>query len=371
MPPLKCIIKFTPAFLYLLFFTSVGWGLEEREQFCKIISEKTSWKLEGERSLYTPLTLAKYSPKAAPIFLEYGFDHLTCQEFTSGQEKVRMELYEMVDSPAAYGVFTCFRDPESKPTTRTGTEGEKNKYGLSFYKGKFYLRLTCVVDRGGCVSRLPEFAKTISDLLPGSPLLPTVAKKLPTEQRIPQSEVFLMGGLALDRFLPLKGQDPFGLGVGAEAAYARYATDLESASLLVIYYPNQQLARKFLEAGYHEFSVQRPGQPIYFKRDGPLVTLVYDTTSPELATTLLDKIGFVSLVTFDPKVNPLSIAQVLLNIFIFCGVMLGLTLAAGILFGIVRIFVKKYFPGKVFDREEDVRVIRMDLSTKKPPPTQP
>ena len=89
------------------------------------------------------------------------------------------------------------------------------------------------------------------------------------------------------------------------------------------------------------------------------------SNSAELATALLDKVSYVSTVSWDPKVEPRSIGQVMMNIFIFCGIMLATTFAAGFVFGIVRICVKRLFPGKVFDRPENMEVIRLNLNAKK------
>ena len=160
-------------------------------------------------------------------------------------------------------------------------------------------------------------------------------------------------------------KDPFGLSTGAEAAVAKYEqVGGESATLLLIHYPTQQLARRFLEAGYQQYSSQHPDRPAFYKRDGPMVVMVLASNSPELATTLLEKVSYVSIVSWDPKVEPPNIGQVMINIFIFCGIMLGITFTAGFTFGIARIVIKRFFPGKVFDRPESMEVIRLHLDEK-------
>ena len=368
---LKYVVRIAPVFLCLIPCIAGGQEQHSVEKLSKLIQEETPWKTDRTQNDYTPLTLPQFSPDKAAVYLEYGFVRLSTQVLSLGAEHVQLELYEMIDAPAAYGVFSFFRETKSKPAKKIGTEGESTADSLNFQKGKYYVRLTCIQGTRSCISHLFELGQLISNRLPDSSVLPAVVKKLPKQERVPQSEVFLMGPTALDRFMPLKGNDPFGLNVGAEAAFARYEAGPESASVLLIDYPNQQLAKKFLEAGYHEYSTQKPGHPIYFKRDGPLVTLVMDTSSPEFATSLLDKIGYVSLVIFDPKVQPVNIARVMLNIFIYCGVLLGITLAAGILFGLVRVIVKRYFPGKVFDRDVTAKVIQLDLEMKEHPLEHP
>ena len=95
-----------------------------------------------------------------------------------------------------------------------------------------------------------------------------------------------------------------------------------------------------------------------------MVVMVLASNSPELATALLDRVSYVSIVSWDPKVDPPPIGQVMLNIFIYCGIMLAITFAAGFAFGIIRILIKWLFPGKVFDRPKNVEVIRLKLDHK-------
>ena len=67
-----------------------------------------------------------------------------------------------------------------------------------------------------------------------------------------------------------------------------------------------------------------------------------------------------------PKNN---LANLLLNIIILCGIILGLMLVAGVAFGGVRILIKRIFPDRVFDRPEAMEIISLHLSEESPKPT--
>jgi hypothetical protein len=45
-------------------------------------------------------------------------------------------------------------------------------------------------------------------------------------------------------------------------------------------------------------------------------------------------------------------------------IMLAITFAAGFVFGMIRILIRWLFPGKVFDRPENMEVIRLNLDHK-------
>ena len=57
--------------------------------------------------------------------------------------------------------------------------------------------------------------------------------------------------------------------------------------------------------------------------------------------------------------------SVLKNIFAGTMVFCGFALVMGVAFGGVRVVTKRFFPGKVFDRPEDMEVLQLGLSGKR------
>ena len=95
--------------------------------------------------------------------------------------------------------------------------------------------------------------------------------------------------------------------------------------------------------------------------------LVAYTKSRALATALLDQVHYETQVTWnEPRfrlTNP-NIGQVIIGTIIGTGVILLFALVAGIAFGGVRLVVKHFFPGKVFDRAPHVDIIQLGLTSK-------
>lgn len=340
--------------------------LADTSRVITAIQEKSSWKVLGEAGAFDASTLSGHRHQDSGIFLEYGFSELTSWHLANSQGRsLTLDLYEMIDSPAAYGVFTFLRKAANEPLSGIGNIAASGPQEVSFQQDRYYVSL-----RAADSMRLPresllELARVISQSLPNRFSMPPVAEKLPAENRVPHSEKFVMGAAALEELIPMGASDPFGLSTGAEAALAKYQSAAETATLLLVHYPTQQLARKFLDAGYAQYAARYPNQPVFYKRDGPMVVLVLASNSPELATSLLDQVSYVSMVSWDPKVEPPTIGQVMVRIFMFCGIMLAMTLVAGLLFGLIRILIKRLFPGKVFDRPKNMEVIRLNLDLKK------
>jgi hypothetical protein len=61
---------------------------------------------------------------------------------------------------------------------------------------------------------------------------------------------------------------------------------------------------------------------------------------------------------FDRKNN---VANLLVNVIFLIAIILGFSLVVGIAFGGIRLVMKRLYPGRVFDRPEDVELIQLGL----------
>jgi hypothetical protein len=325
------------------------------------VQKETGWKAAREARIYDSKSLAHLRSKDAPIFDEYGFKQVIVQEFEKDGRSILCELFEMEDVTAAYGVFTFLRSGTAKSLQGMGHLGEQKDSSVSFMQNRYYVVVSSEVPSRSESPTLLRIAQVVSQALPKAFQLPPIVGRLPLGNLVKGSEFFFLGFRALNQKLPIGNSDIFGLANGTEAVMAEYHFPGDSAKLMLIYYPTQQLARKYLGSGYHTYMAQHPNQSLFFKRDGPQVALVLDAKSAEIATSLLDKISYVSTVSWDPKAQPIPVARMMLNIFIYTGVMLGLTLGAGLLFGLIRVLLKRFYPNRFFDRPEVMDIIRLNL----------
>jgi hypothetical protein len=325
------------------------------------LQKVTQWKAVGASRSYNSKSLADLRPKDAPIFNEYGFKRAVCQDFEQNGDSISVELYEMEDVSAAYGIFTFLRSGNARSLQGVGHLGQQQDAVISFMQNSYFVTLRSEARASRVQPILLKMAQAISRALPKAFMMPPIVARLPKQNLAKGSEFYALGSLALSQKLPLGNKDIFGLADGAEAVVADYQFAEDRARLLLIYYPTQQLARKYLESGYKAYTVQNPHQSVFYRRDGPQVALILGARSAENATSLLERISYVSTVSWDPKAQPLSVARMMLNIFNYIGVMLALTLAAGLLFGVIRILLRRFFPGRFFDRPEIMEIIRLNL----------
>ena len=335
----------------------------ELETLLQRLSRETGCGPLGPLTRHTLSDPAAIEPAEARILAEYGFHDLSRQKLRCRSRSLEIQIYRMLDAPAAYGLFTLFRKPDSRVPEGFPRLAEESDQWVAFAQSRLYVRIRRPALPGGRAAAL-AVGRFLAQALPADWALPSLVDYLPRQHLVAGSEVFFMGHRALSLKVPLGQEDLFGLAHGAEALLGDYRTLNGTARLLLMIYPTQQLAGKYLQSGYRALMRQHPDWQVFYKREGPLVVMVLDSTDPEIASSFLDKVSYVSSVSWDPKAEPLSVGRMMLSVFFYVGAVIGITMVAGVMFGLLRLLISWLFPGKIFDREETYEVIRLKL----PPP---
>ncbi|MBN2572132.1 MAG: hypothetical protein JXA68_08395 [Ignavibacteriales bacterium] len=79
------------------------------ESVYTVVSEKFTgyyWEQEGEENFYVGEELFDYINGGADVYLEYGFKQVMVAKYKNGRNKVYIDIYEMYDSSAAFGIFS-------------------------------------------------------------------------------------------------------------------------------------------------------------------------------------------------------------------------------------------------------------------------
>ena len=351
-----------------------------------------------------PEQVERVAGERVAVLREYGLTSAEQREYTQGQQAASVTLYRMVDPSAGYGAFTTLRDPQMQPVDLGDSVSfaTATRDRVLFVVGNLVLVVSAPDQRPGDAA-LTEIAAMllpradarpyplIGGYLPRSSIVPgseryvlgpdSAAVALPARLAIvPGSERYVLGPRALRAALPwvpATGEDWMGFGKSAEAIVARYRTsgqaeDREMALLLAIY-PTQQVAADQFGglAKWMALNVepaQANGRTVVFgTRSSALVALVFGAESRDMANTLLSQIHYRSIVTWNEPSYELTdprISTIIVGVFEGTGLIMLLAIAAGIGFGGVRILVKVFLPGRVFDRDAQVEILQLGLGSK-------
>jgi hypothetical protein len=98
------------------------------------------WEASGPIRQYVADNLYEYKDGAADGYLIYGFARMRSIDCKSGGDTLTIDVSEMTDADAAYGLFTANRDPRL-PIAKIGMGGQIQAQSALFAQGKYYVEI--------------------------------------------------------------------------------------------------------------------------------------------------------------------------------------------------------------------------------------
>ena len=329
------------------------------------------WQVSGPVAKSTDPATADAANAA--VLKEYGFERLEKAKYTRDDGRtleVKVAVFE--DASGAYGAFTFYRTQEMLEE-KVGAQGGSLGNRVLFFQGNVLVDAVFSKVTAMSAAELRELAGTIPQLRGSTAKLPTLRNYLPMRGYQKNSEKYATGPAALDRLNAPLASSVVDFKSDVEVVLAKYAAQAGDATLMLIEYPTPQIAAEKLRQidAAHQVTAQQPGVasimdvgPFFDKRTGPIVAIASGPLSRREAEAMLGAVSYDADVTWNENTyldKKNNLANLLFNVIVLCGVVIGLALVAGIGFGGVRILLKKIFPGKVFDRPEEMEIISLHL----------
>ncbi len=267
------------------------------------------------------------APPDPALFEEYGFDQAEKAEYG----KLTVAAWRFRDTTGALAGFQYLRPQDAKPCdvakVAACTPGE-DMIAQGNYVLQFSGKKPKPVEFNLFLAHAPRYEQ--------SPL-PTLPGFLPENGLIPNSERYILGPVALERYG--KGVPPSDVAfhLSAEGEYARYKGRNSEFGLLLFTYPVPNMARDQADA-----LRKVPGAIV--KRTGPLVAVVMNPPNADDAERLLSRLNWEATVTMNqiPERNQaIGWARALLNMFLLTGVILVFCVVSGVLFGAFRVLRRR------------------------------
>ncbi len=305
----------------------------------------------------------------AGLLREYGFKDFERATYERDGRRMTVKAARFADASGAYGAFTFYKTPEML-NEKWGDQGAYLNERVLFYRGNVLVQATLDKITAMSAAEVRELGENVPLPEGAARNLPTLPQYLPRQAYVKNSAKYVMGPAALAAIGSPVQADQVQFTRGAEVALAKYSTSNGTATLMLISYPTPAIAGERLRA--LEALSQNPtpqadttlAAPFTLKRSGPLVAIAAGQISPAEAKSLLASVNYDADVTwnentsFDKKNN---VANLLVNIILLIFILIAFALVVGVAFGGVRLLVKKLYPGKVFDRTEDMEIIQLRI----------
>jgi hypothetical protein len=265
-----------------------------------------------------------------PLWDEYGLKEAETAVYENGAGKLTATVWRFQDATGAMAAFDWQRPADSSPS-KAAVQAAETPKGLLFVHGNYLLSLSGYKPAGADLDALKGSLAHVDT----SPL-PVLTGYLPSGQLVPNSNRYILGPLALQKFESRVPPSVAAFRFGTEAASGVFRSPKGDTTLAVFNYPTPQIAMQQLP----EFQ-KIPGAAV--KRSGPLIAVVVSPPDPDFAEHLLAGVRYQAEVTRDEYVPTRrdNIGDLILNIFVLIGILMGFSAVAGLAVGGVRTWIRR------------------------------
>jgi len=278
------------------------------------------------RTLKTEVQAAQ--PKDSALFEEYGF--------AAGEQArygpVQVAAWRFRDSTGAMSAFQSMRSPDAKPS-KLDRVAAADAGGAILQHGNYVIQFQ---------GRQPTEVELVR-IIQGLPMysdasLPVLSTYLPPDGLISNSERYITGPVALQRFNPGVPPSTAAFHLSAEAQYGRYRGNGGDFGLAIFNYPTPAMARQ-QAASFQKL------QGAMVKRAGPLVAVILNPPNADAAERVIDKVTYEASVTQNetaPGTEVRSFARAFLSMVTLAGIIIAFCLISGLLFAGSRILSRRF-----------------------------
>ena len=137
-----------------------------QEQPLAVVPDIAGFRKMGEARRYTRENLYEHVDGHAEYFISAGFQGLTVTEYVAAGSKttqagIQAEVFDMGKSIQAFGVLADESGENPRPVP-VGTMGYKTSGGVSYIKGRYYVKISALSPKAPVIKFAKGFAETLS-----------------------------------------------------------------------------------------------------------------------------------------------------------------------------------------------------------------
>ncbi len=205
-------------------------------------NDHAGWQKSKQAQKFPKAALFNHIDGGAEIFLEFGFEELTVQDYKKVNELISLELYKMDSPTSALGIYLlkCGRET---PICGVSARNSGNRFQLTMVKGSYFIQINNFSGNNNNLSDMAKFAQLLTSAIveKEEPIL--LFEYLPPKNLVPGSEKIIRGKYGLEPLYTFGSDDILSLNGKVFAIVADYQSDDHSAfTRIFIPYPDLQYA---------------------------------------------------------------------------------------------------------------------------------
>lgn len=232
--------------IILFVFAGIRLNGQELRQLLPSVEDLPGWKLNQQPAVYNGDGLFELIDGGADIYLEYGFTRVVSAQYADpSQNIILIEIYEMNDSAAAYGIFSLSQGKTGWKKAY-GTDAAETADYISFWKSRYYVIVSWLSRQTRDTEIFTKVAGVIAGkIVPGSDYPPIVTSYGLALHA--GNTIYFRGNLGLSNFYYIDYKDVFQINEGIAAS-------ADGVYKVVIAYDDPEKATEVMQSAKQSFS---------------------------------------------------------------------------------------------------------------------
>ncbi len=211
-------------------------------------AELQDWSNSGETRLAAGKDLYLLIDGGAEIYYEYGFKEVIFQSYShvNGQS-INLEIYEMNNPDAAYGVYTFKTGSDGIPLD-IGQESWLESYFLNSWRGNYIVTVIGLNEDTVTIAGIKKIAGIVDSKIVSASPYPQILSYLPRENLRLNSIYYLKGNLALFNYYLFSSANIFGVQEGVVGEYPDH-------TVFIFQYADKSESEKWYKAAKNHLKI--------------------------------------------------------------------------------------------------------------------
>jgi hypothetical protein len=149
-----------------------------------------NWTISPKTEVFNRDNLYERINGAAPLFLENNFQEMTSLVYTQGDEYITIQAYRHATPEDAFGMYTSERSPDMTFYQGIGGEAQGDDYGLFFFAGNVYVKMSASNNSEAITSAFKEIAKGLASKIDANAGYPGIFNSFPEKGLIAHTQAY-------------------------------------------------------------------------------------------------------------------------------------------------------------------------------------